>query len=215
MVKDLDFARLSKIHSHFPERTIAKPYHLNRRGNFCQKATKPDQIDILVGVDTSTNNNVPTFPNFTEAFCETSDVQNFQTGNAKPNDFEAMTTRSGLKYGLYCDQGESLGRDAYQMLNESEETDDADSKWPTNLEDTNLYSEVEVILDESLPKFNNLRPGLYGDGFTLIEEVNSLHKFEGVSEAKSHSQTEGLEKVNHNGILYLHIFLIVILKSLI
>ncbi|KAG8180352.1 hypothetical protein JTE90_016383 [Oedothorax gibbosus] len=204
LVRDFDYARLSKMYSHSPDRTIAKPYHLNHVGNFCQKATKPDEIDTLVGVGAS-HNNLPTFPNFTEAFGGTSDdsLLQIQTDrNRPPNDLGAMTTRSGLKYGLYCDQDESLARDAYQMLNESEETDEAVSKWSTALEDTNLYSEVEVILDESLPKFNNLRPRLYGEGFTLIEEVlgdvNSVHKFEDVQEAKSHSGSDGLEKVNHN-----------------
>lgn len=102
-----------------------------------------------------------------------------------------------------------------------DETDD--SKWPTSLEERespthHLYSEVEVILDENLPKFNNLRPGLYGDGFSFMpevsEQVNSVHKFEGVCEAKNHSVSESSETINHNGkFMLLHMFSITLLFS--
>ncbi|GIX87518.1 uncharacterized protein CEXT_188621 [Caerostris extrusa] len=174
--------------------TLAKPYHLTKHSIYSQKLGKPDHYDIAVGVPGKMPRNMsppPLIPR-SELFPQTSqDV--FQilkpSYSTIPNNFERMTT---------CSSGSASISSAKNGMSKVAKTQDIAIQGPSHSSNSpsHLFNSVEVILDEKLPHFNNLRGS--DDKDLFWNAIDSDCSRTSGTKTKSHSFNSGCE-TNHTG----------------
>ncbi|GFW15103.1 uncharacterized protein TNCV_172501 [Trichonephila clavipes] len=215
LVKDFDLARTEYKEYWMSNRTLDKPYFCNRRAQFSKRSNhKLDMFDITVGVPLikpnvaaeMTNSSTATLSK-SEPFSRTSGgafryvKSHHERPNAVQNNFEGMTTRSGARYGLNASNSHQNGGKVNETKVSTDTKEAGSSDSPSH-----LFNKVEVILDEKLPHFNNLRPGLSSnclpstnDAFDQTNDVNKHPDSSRSSgtKAKNHSFATGCERMNH------------------
>ncbi|GFY68093.1 uncharacterized protein TNIN_195401 [Trichonephila inaurata madagascariensis] len=222
LVKDFDLARTEYKEYWMSNRTLDKPYYCNRRAQFSKRLNnKLDMFDITVGVPLITPNVAAEMTNSSTATISKSEPFSRTSGgafryvkshrertNAVQNNFEGMTTRSGARYGLNASSSHQNGVKVSQKANETKVSTDISSSTEAGSSDSpsHLFNKVEVILDEKLPHFNNLRPGLSSNCLPstndAFDQTNDVNKYPDSSrssgtKAKNHSFAAGCERMNH------------------
>ncbi|GFT96382.1 uncharacterized protein NPIL_66531 [Nephila pilipes] len=226
LVKDFDLAQSEYKEFWMSNQILDKPYYSNRRAQFSKRSNnKLDMFDITVGVPPIKPNNATEVMTGTssatisksEPFSRTSGgafryvKSHRERTNAVQNNFEGMTTRSGARYGLNAINSNQNCVKVSQKANETKVSLDVSSfkeagSSQNSDSPSHLFNEVEVILDEKLPHFNNLRPGLSSDSLPLIndsyDQLNDVNKYPDSSrssetKAKNHSFAAGYERMNH------------------
>lgn len=222
LVKDFDLARTEYKEYWMSNQILDKPYYCNRRAQFSKRSNhKLDMFDITVGVPPIKPNIAAEITNSSAATISKSEPFSRTSGGAfryvkshrertstVHNNFEGMTTRSGARYGLNALNSNHSCVKISQRANETKVSTDVSPSKEAGSSDSpsHLFNEVEVILDEKLPHFNNLRPGLSSNSIPLtndsFDQRNDVNKYpdnarSSGTKAKNHSFVAGYERVNH------------------
>ncbi|XP_055951814.1 uncharacterized protein LOC129987867 isoform X1 [Argiope bruennichi] len=208
LIKEFDFVRKESQELWKLDLSLDKPYHLSRRVHFSKKSGKPDKYDIMVGVkEVKSNDLIDAAVTKSEPFSRTSGgafhYAKSHRDKAYPtqNNYEAMTTRSGTRYGLNSSSASQKSELATLKLDSFKDSEDAsffkeESPLQCLNSPSDLFNEVEVILDEKLPHFNHLKPGLPDDAVSFVSDT--FAKANGLDKHPENSRTSSSKPISHS-----------------